>query len=155
MSLFEHSLHIGNGIGCILYGINVSMYYNTLHNIRKSKTASQKKRLMTCIVSTTFLALLSVDLATNAVYGEQAWITFQGHSSTWLETNQSVWYETIGTASLAVLIFISDAFQVSTSMPVITSTSIIIASDLPLLHVFWITGIHDCISMHSTFNIHW
>jgi len=113
MSTFEHSYYIGNGLGLILYGVDIAIYYSTMRNLYFAKTSQASAQKM-AILSTASLFLLTIDVSTNAIYGEQAWITFRdvvpGGPPAWIVANFSVWYQTLSTSSVAGLVFMSDAF---------------------------------------------
>jgi len=65
--------------------------------------------------STVLLVLLTIDISTNAVWGQQMWITFRdrpGGVPAFIATEQSVWYETLGTTSAIALICLGDALLI-------------------------------------------
>lgn len=118
MSTFEHSYYIGNGLSLILYGLDIAMYFSTMRNLYLSRPSLFRERSSRVVValSTASLFLLTIDVSTNAIYGEQAWITFRdstpGGPPAWIVGNFSVWYQVLSTSSVAGLIFTSDAFLV-------------------------------------------
>jgi len=99
-------------MGGILYGVDLAMYIGTMRYVLLSK----RKSLLTIGLSTALLLLLTIDVVTNSIYGEQAWITFRdstpGGPAAWLFENASVWYEDLGTTSVAALIFLGDGFLI-------------------------------------------
>ncbi|KAF9466026.1 hypothetical protein BDZ94DRAFT_284905 [Collybia nuda] len=115
MSTFEHAYYIGNGLSLILYGLDIALYYSTMRNLFLTRNSSSRRYSAT-ILSTASLFMLTIDVSTNAIYGEQAWITFRdstpGGPPVWIIENFSVWYQVLSTTSVAGLIFMSDGFLI-------------------------------------------
>lgn len=120
MSTFEHALYIGIGLGCVLLGLDIAIYCATIRNLYYSKSLSTRSGMLIGILSTSSLILLCINVATNAIFGEQAWITFRdtlpGGPPAWIVGNFDVWYQTLSTTCVAALIFSSDAFLVRTHL---------------------------------------
>jgi hypothetical protein len=116
MSTFEHAYYIGNGLSLIIYGLDIAMYYSTMCNLRLTHPSWRRSDRGILIFSTASLLLLTIDVSTNAIYGEQAWITFRdstpGGPPAWIVENFSVWYQVLSTSSVAGLIFMSDGYLV-------------------------------------------
>lgn len=114
---FEHAFYIGSYLSGIIYGAQIVMFYLTIRNLlNTSSQDSKRSTLFTIGLSTALFLLVSIDVSTNAIFGEQAWITFRdlypGGPPQWIAMNTAVWYETLSTTSVAGLIFLSDAFLV-------------------------------------------
>ncbi|KAF8487757.1 hypothetical protein JB92DRAFT_2820741 [Gautieria morchelliformis] len=108
-AIFEHSYYIGNYMSAILYGVELAMYYATVHSCNLSRA---KDRFF-ALYSTILLILLTIDISTNAFWGEQMWITFRdapGGPPAFIAHDLSVWYQIVGSTSVVVLIFMGDAF---------------------------------------------
>jgi len=113
LSEFEHSFYIGNYMSGILYGIELVMYFMTLRGLaRKGNHNSPRSRRFFALYSTILLVLLTIDIAVNAVWGEQMWITFRdapGGVPAYIGTQVNVWYQTLGSTTVVALIFMGDA----------------------------------------------
>jgi len=100
----------------VLAGLDLVMYFMTLQGLfRKGNHNSAKSRRFFSIYSTILLLLLTIDISVNAVWGEQMWITFRdtaGGVPGFIATQTSVWYQTMGSASVVVMIFMGDALLV-------------------------------------------
>jgi hypothetical protein len=116
---FEHAYYIGNYLSAILYGIELVMYSLSMSRLLRPKRARQSlhnsSRTFLALYSTALLLLVTVDIATNAVWGEQMWITSRdrpGGVPAFIDSNLSVWYETLSSTSVVVMIFMGDALLI-------------------------------------------
>ncbi|KAM6498921.1 hypothetical protein JOM56_006869 [Amanita muscaria] len=114
---FEHAYYIGNYTSGILYGIEIVMYTVCMNKLLFSKRHRrfQSSRLFLSVFSTLLFILITIDISTNAVWGEQMWITFRdepGGVPLFIETQVSVWYETLSSTSVVVMIFMGDALLI-------------------------------------------
>ena len=67
------------------------------------------------VYSTALMLLLTLDIAVNAVWGEQMWITFRdapGGVPIFIVTQLSNWYQAWGSSAAVALVFMSDALLV-------------------------------------------
>lgn len=111
--VFQHAYYIGNFLSGILYGVELVMYFMTLQALLRNKSRSWGQVKFLLLFSTTMLCLLTVDVSTNSVWGEQMWITFRdqpGGVPTYISKHVVDWYEILGTTSVAVMILMGDAF---------------------------------------------
>ncbi|OCH85074.1 hypothetical protein OBBRIDRAFT_785392 [Obba rivulosa] len=115
-STLENSFYAANYLSGILYGVELSLYYMTVYSVFKMPRSERRKSdRFFVIYSTALLILLTIDISTNAVWGQQMWITFRGRPGgvpAFIAREESVWYETLGTAASIVLIFLGDALLV-------------------------------------------
>lgn len=137
VQLFEHSYYIGNYMSGILYGrrmsslrrlveligarlwpvgINLVVYFRILQQLTPSlRQTVDRKHWLLALYSTVLIALLTIDISANAVWGEQMWITFRnrpGGVVAFLSAETSVWYETLGSTAVVAILFLGDAFLV-------------------------------------------
>jgi cell division protein FtsW (lipid II flippase) len=92
-------------------GVELVMYFATLQSYKRSR----KKRLFYVLYSTVLLILITIDTSTDAVWGEQMWITFRdmpGGPSAFIAQDLSVWYQILGSTAAVALIFLGDALLV-------------------------------------------
>ncbi|KZT04286.1 uncharacterized protein LAESUDRAFT_658015 [Laetiporus sulphureus 93-53] len=112
--VFEHAFYIGGQMSAILYGVDLVMYFTTMQALLTKSDARRSDRFFT-VYSTIMLLLLTIDVSTNAVWGEQMWITFRdepGGVPEFIATQTAVWYETLSSTSVVALIFMSDALLI-------------------------------------------
>ncbi|KAF8489954.1 hypothetical protein BU17DRAFT_53348 [Hysterangium stoloniferum] len=112
-AIFEHSFYIGSYLSGILYGLDLAMYYMTIRN--QVATVPSRRSFAIYGFSTALLILVSIDVSTNAIFGEQAWITFRntpGGPPVWILEHTGIWYQSLSTASVAGLIYMSDGFLI-------------------------------------------
>ncbi len=95
-------------------GVEVVMYFMTVRQLlyRRTTRASYKFFLA---YSTALILLLTIDIAVNAVWAEQMWITFRdapGGVPEYIGTQLSDWYQAWGSSAAVALVFMSDALLV-------------------------------------------
>ncbi|EMD31937.1 hypothetical protein CERSUDRAFT_162391 [Gelatoporia subvermispora B] len=113
-SVSENSFYVANYLSAILYGIELALYFATVH-AASSLPKRERSDAIWVYYSTVLLVLLTIDISTNAVWGQQMWITFRdrpGGVPAFIATEQSVWYETLGTTSAIALICLGDALLI-------------------------------------------
>ena len=140
---FEHAYYNGNYISGILYGTSLSqldpkqqylisicsvldgptgvelvMYFTAMHRLIRARRRKRLagSRTFLALFSTALFILVTIDISTNAVWGEEMWITSRdkpGGVPGFLATEISVWYETLSSTSVVVMIFMGDALLVS------------------------------------------
>lgn len=135
-AVFEHAYYIGGQIGMILYGVQLVLYFSTLQAFRqKSDLRRHRSDLFFAVYSTIMTLLLTIDISTNAVWGEQMWITSRsqpGGVEGFIATETSVWYQTLSSTSVVALIFMSDGLLVSIEVFIYLPLSLAAPSSYPL-----------------------
>ncbi|KIJ65817.1 hypothetical protein HYDPIDRAFT_27050 [Hydnomerulius pinastri MD-312] len=109
--LFQNSLYIGNTFNAILYGIEITLYYNTMSILWRKKEKDARATRFYMAFSTAAFLLVTIFVAVEAVFGQEMWIVnanFPGGSAAYLATYASVWYQTMGTAASVILQLMSD-----------------------------------------------
>lgn len=89
--------------------------------MRRLVRARRHKRLagsrtFLALYSTALFILVTIDVSTNAVWGEELWISSRnkpGGIPEFLATQVSVWYQTLSSTSVVAMIFMGDALLVS------------------------------------------
>ncbi|KAH8078065.1 hypothetical protein BXZ70DRAFT_689954 [Cristinia sonorae] len=109
-SLFEHSFYIGSYLSGILYGIELMMYFSTLRELRRRARTRQSWKFY-CIYSTLLFVLVTIDMATNAVWGEIMWIDKREDPGvlTFIMEDLSVWYQIMGSTTVVIMVLMGDA----------------------------------------------
>ncbi|KAH9932602.1 uncharacterized protein B0H18DRAFT_986537 [Fomitopsis serialis] len=134
-AVFEHAYYIGGQFATILYGVQLVLFFATLRAFRRNSDARHRKSdRFFAVYSTVMTLLVTVDVATNAVWGEQMWITSRaqpGGVEGFIATETSVWYETLSSTSVVALIFMSDALLIYRAFVLFASNYFIIV--LPVL----------------------
>lgn len=114
VEVFEHAFYIGSYMSGILYGVELVVYFATMRALLRKTTQVRSDRFFMAY-STVLLMLVTIDVATNAVWCEQMLITFAsqtGGAAEFIATQASVWYETLSSTSVVALIFMSDALLI-------------------------------------------
>lgn len=132
-STFEHSYYIGNYMGAILYGAylvfcscdgrtltcagcELTLYYLILQGLfRRGNRNSARSRRFCSIYSTMMVLLSTINVSCNAIWGEEMWITDRddpGGVARYIETEVSVWYETLASVAVVTCVFLGDALLV-------------------------------------------
>ncbi|EPS93649.1 hypothetical protein FOMPIDRAFT_1153804 [Fomitopsis schrenkii] len=133
-AVFEHAYYIGGQIGMILYGVQLVLFFATINAFRKKDLRRHRSDLFFAIYSTVLTLLVTIDISTNAVWGEQMWITSRtqpGGVEGFLATQTSVWYQTLSSTSVVALIFMSDALLIYRTYVLFSSNFLVII--LPIL----------------------
>lgn len=131
---FEYSFYIGNYISGILYGLyyfpeniaketkpstpglELAIYGTILHRIfKKGNRSSSKSRKFCVIYSTAMIMLSTMNIAGNAVFGQEMWITHRddpGGVPYYIASEITVWYQTLASTSVICCIFMGDGLLV-------------------------------------------
>lgn len=94
----------------------------------KRRTTPKSDRFFIAF-STIILVLITIDVATDAVFGEMMWIVnadYPGGADAYLAEYASVWYETLGTGSCVVLNLFGDALMIYRCMVLWSDIRVII-----------------------------
>jgi len=109
---FEYAFYIGNYLSGILYGLELAIYGMILNRIFKKGNRSPFNSRRFCVIYSTVMILLStINVASNAVFGQEMWITHRndlGGVPNFLATEVNVWYETLASTSVICCIFMGD-----------------------------------------------
>ncbi|KAF8803684.1 hypothetical protein BYT27DRAFT_7340507 [Phlegmacium glaucopus] len=112
-SEFEHAYYIGNCMGAILYGLELTLYGTIVYRLfRKRNQSSAKSKRFCAIYSTAMITLSTINVSCNAVWGSEMWITHRddpGGVPKFIETQVTVWYETLASTAVIACVFLSDA----------------------------------------------
>ncbi|TFK18156.1 hypothetical protein FA15DRAFT_273524 [Coprinopsis marcescibilis] len=113
--VFEHSLFVGMYVSGILYGISLLMYIGTMQGLLKKRRISRtsiRARKFFMVYSTVMFLLLTIDIAVNAIWAQLCWINGRdgpGGVTGFIVTQVSVWYQTLGSTTVVIMIFMGDA----------------------------------------------
>jgi len=129
--LFEHAFYIGNYMSGILYGMNLVMYFLTIQGLTgRNNHNSSRGKLFFGVYSTILLLLLTIDISVNAVWGELMWINARDTPDGvlgYIGSQTSVWYQTLGSTSVVVMIFMGDALLLYRLFVIYGSNLLVIA----------------------------
>ncbi|KAK7032903.1 hypothetical protein R3P38DRAFT_2919620 [Favolaschia claudopus] len=98
----ERSWYIGNAFFAILYGLQLSMYFQTIYLSLNTSEGSRRTRTFNIVFSTALLCFITVALACNLFFGQAMWIEhrdFEGGPAAYFGENIAAWYNTLGTAA--------------------------------------------------------
>jgi len=115
-SILENSFYVGSYLSGILYGVELILYFMTIYAVWKTPSCRRSKSdRFFSLYSTVLLAMMTIDISTNAFWGQQMWITDRdkpGGVLAFIANEESVWYQTFGTTSSIVLILMGDALLI-------------------------------------------
>ncbi|KAI0358235.1 hypothetical protein OH77DRAFT_1398039 [Trametes cingulata] len=106
MRVFQNALYIGINITCILYGIQLILYFMTVRALLRQTRKSTRSDIFLVLFSTALLLLNTISVSTNSVFGQEMWVVNQdypGGADAYLEAFATVWYQTLGTAAGLVM----------------------------------------------------
>jgi hypothetical protein len=97
-------------------GFELTIYYLILLGLfRRGNRNSARSRRFCSIYSTVMVLLSTINVSCNAIWGENMWITHRddpGGVPRYIETQVSVWYETLASAAVITCVFMGDALLV-------------------------------------------
>ena len=136
-------------------GVDITLYFATLRHLRRRARTGQRWRFF-LIYSTMLTILLTIDIAMNAVWGENMWITHrddEGGVPVFLATQLRVWYQAWGSACAVSLVFMSDGLLVGDAFGNDYDGGLTVPSalDIPPVHYLWFQSPCD---RHSMPRIH-
>ncbi|KAJ7454745.1 hypothetical protein FB451DRAFT_1373402 [Mycena latifolia] len=97
----ERSWYIGNAFFAILYGIQISMFFQSVYYL-KIGPGSSKTKMFYIGYSAALMVLITFALACNLYFGQQMWIDHRdvdGGPAAFFGENIAAWYNTFGTAA--------------------------------------------------------
>jgi hypothetical protein len=97
----ERSWYIGNAFFAILYGLQISMCFQSVYYLNVGE-GSRKSKMFYSGFSATLLALITIALACNLWFGQSMWIEHRnvaGGPVAFFGENIAAWYNTLGTAA--------------------------------------------------------
>ncbi|KAI0369733.1 hypothetical protein BV20DRAFT_332691 [Pilatotrama ljubarskyi] len=106
MRVFQNALYIGINITCILYGVQLILYFMTVRALLRQTRKPTRSDIFFVLFSTALLLLNTISVATNSAFGQEMWVVNQdypGGADAYLEDYATVWYQTFGTAAGLVL----------------------------------------------------
>lgn len=97
-------------------GAALVLYFQTVHVIlQKPKLSARRNDIFLLSWSTIIAVLIAFCNASNAIWGEIMWITDRdnpGGVPEFIATQQTVWYQDLGTTSSVVMLLMNDALMV-------------------------------------------
>ena len=97
-------------------GFELTLYYLVLRGLfRRGNRNSARSRRFCSIYSTVMVLLSTINVSCNAIWGEEMWITHRddpGGVPGYIETEVSVWYETLASAAVITCVLLGDALLV-------------------------------------------
>jgi hypothetical protein len=97
-------------------GLELTIYGTILLRIfKKGNRSSPKSRRFCVIYSTVMIMLSTINIACNAIFGQEMWITHRndpGGVPNFLATEVNIWYETLASTSVICCIFMGDGLLV-------------------------------------------
>ncbi|KAF8130301.1 hypothetical protein EV363DRAFT_1450697 [Boletus edulis] len=99
----------------ILYGIELLLYVKTLRLLLRDRGTDKKDNLFYAVFSSVMMLLITVWIATQAVFGENMWVLeygFPGGPFVYWSTNIGVWYMTSAMIAVIILQLMTDALMI-------------------------------------------
>ncbi|KAF8124169.1 hypothetical protein EV363DRAFT_1354758 [Boletus edulis] len=114
-SIFISSFYIGINVENILYGIELALYFKTIHVLLSNRGAHKKSNVFYALFSTMMVFLITIWIATKAMFGQKMWIlrsSYPGGAGAYLEANIWVLYMDWATMMVIVLQLMTDALMI-------------------------------------------
>ncbi|KAJ7678483.1 hypothetical protein B0H17DRAFT_1235718 [Mycena rosella] len=109
----ERSWYIGNAFFAILYGLQISMFFQSVYYLSIGP-GSRKSKTFYIGYSTVMLVLITFALACNQWFGEAMWIEHrdvEGGPAQFFADNIAAWYNTLGTSADVVANVLGDGLM--------------------------------------------
>ncbi|KAJ6617494.1 hypothetical protein B0H10DRAFT_1797283 [Mycena sp. CBHHK59/15] len=109
----ERSWYIGNAIFAILYGIQLTMFFQSVYYLTAGPGSRRSKRFYVGY-GAVLLVLITFAMACNLFYGQAMWIEHRdvdGGPAAYFGENIAIWYNTLGTASDVTANVLGDALM--------------------------------------------
>ncbi|KJA18986.1 hypothetical protein HYPSUDRAFT_168611 [Hypholoma sublateritium FD-334 SS-4] len=110
----ERSLYVGDAIGAIIYGIQLTLFFHSTHYLLRGSRENRKRDLGFILYGFILALMVSIALATNFVFGQLMWIDRRnepGGPPEFFRVNGTIWYQIFGTTAAYVGIAMSDALM--------------------------------------------
>jgi len=109
-AVFEHAFYIGSYLSGIIYGIELIVYFQTIRHLYKRAAKGQSWKFFFSY-STLLLILVTIDMSTNAVWGEIMWIDKRDNPGVpaFIVESLSVWYQILGSTTVVAMVLMGDA----------------------------------------------
>ncbi|KAA1474019.1 hypothetical protein DENSPDRAFT_308451 [Dentipellis sp. KUC8613] len=107
----ERALYFGNAIGLILYGFQLLMYFQSITSSRARDSSHPKMQRFIAVYGAILLVFFTVLVATNMLFGEEAWIEHRAHvdPAIFIAENMTAWwYYMLGYIASVVVSFMCD-----------------------------------------------
>ncbi|KAG6371280.1 hypothetical protein JVT61DRAFT_9747 [Boletus reticuloceps] len=113
--VFQNSVYVGINLQDILYGVELVLYFKTMHVLLSSKVRHKKSDKFYVLFSSVMLLMITVWLSTQAIFGEEMWIVnanFSGGPDAYWARNVSAWYMDMGTTAIIILQLMTDGLMI-------------------------------------------
>ncbi|KAF9233773.1 hypothetical protein BU15DRAFT_53444 [Melanogaster broomeanus] len=124
--LSQNALYVGNTLQDILYGIELVLYFKTMHILRRQRGGPT---IFYAFFSSMMFFLITVWLVTQTLFGGEMWIEnqdFPGGPTGYWELHVSDWYKDFGGTAAIVLQLMTDALMINRCRIVWNSYRVII-----------------------------
>jgi len=115
-TLFQNSVYIGIILEDILYGVELLLYFKTIHILLSNRGGARKKsNIFYALFSSMMMLSITVWVATQALFGQQMWLLesdFPGGPDAYWSANIWVWYMDWGTTSVIILQLMTDGLMI-------------------------------------------
>ncbi|KAF8556746.1 hypothetical protein OG21DRAFT_551055 [Imleria badia] len=114
-SAFINAFYIGIHIENILYGIELFLFFKTIHILLSNRGMHKKSNLFYALFSSMMVFLITVWIATKAIFGQKMLLLdadFPGGPDAYWKANIGVWYMDWATMTVIVLQLMTDALMI-------------------------------------------
>ncbi|PIL34500.1 hypothetical protein GSI_03277 [Ganoderma sinense ZZ0214-1] len=126
-AIFQNCWYVGNNFNCIMYGVELVLYFFTVKHVVDSRTRRRQQKgkadaaaepasiRAILYLSTGLLCMITIYLFAQNFFGEEMWIINEGYtggSGQYYASHAAVWYQTMGSASSVVMNWMSDGYLV-------------------------------------------
>ncbi|KAH0828698.1 hypothetical protein J3R83DRAFT_3084 [Lanmaoa asiatica] len=152
--VFQNSIYIGMIIQNILYGIELYLYFTTMHVLLANGGARNKHNLFYAIFSSMMLFLVTVWVVTQAIFNQKMWLSqsnFPGGPNAYWAENNFAWYMDWGAIAIFTLQLMTEALMIHRCRIIWNSYRVIV---IPIILWLAILGEHHLILLPCGFSFH-
>ncbi|KAG8221478.1 hypothetical protein J3R82DRAFT_1691 [Butyriboletus roseoflavus] len=142
--IFQNALYVGINLQDILYGVELVLYFWTIHSLLTQQGEHKKSDMFYAIFSTVILLMITIWVFTQAILGEKMWL-LDADSPNGRDANRSadfeVWYVDLGTTAIAVTQLMTDALMIHRCRMLWNSYRVIIVPSILWVGTLEVLGI--------------
>ncbi|KAF9235458.1 hypothetical protein BU15DRAFT_64814 [Melanogaster broomeanus] len=127
--LFQNVVYVGNTLQDFLYGIELILYFRTIHILLCRRPQRGRSVIFYACFSSMMFFLITVWVVNHIIFGERVWVenqAYPGGPAEYWEVHMSDWYMGFGGTAVIALQLITDALVINRCRIVWNSYRVII-----------------------------
>ncbi|KAG9316987.1 hypothetical protein JVU11DRAFT_1167 [Chiua virens] len=112
---FQNAVYVGINLEGILYGVELALYFATMHRLLAHEGKRKKSDVFYAVFSSVMLLNVTIWVSTQARFGQQMWLLnadFPGGPNAYWAAHISDWNMEMGTTAMVVLQLMTDGLMI-------------------------------------------